>query len=107
VFLENLFANFPNFIYDRVLHRSIPQQLFRRANNRASIPGVTACPLQLCQDLGIVDMSAIPCQQVVHPINRGDRHVKRICSRGLRYASKADDRLRQGKRLLINGQQTY
>jgi len=66
MFLENLFANFPNFIHDRVLHCSFPQQLFRRANNRASIPGVTACPFQLCQDLGIVDMCAIPCQQVVH-----------------------------------------
>jgi hypothetical protein len=56
MFLENLFANFPNLIYDRVLHCSFPLQLFRRANNRALIPGVTTCPLQLCQDLGIVEL---------------------------------------------------
>jgi hypothetical protein len=84
--LENLFSDLLNLVHDWITHFSFSQQLLGRTDNRTSVSSVDTRPLQLLYDLGIVDMGAVPCQEMVHTVYRGDGHVERICTCRLRYA---------------------
>jgi len=77
-FAGDFFPNAVNLREDFVFfHGSSIHQIVRRANDRAGVTAPFAEALNLPDDGDVVDVFAIPSQQIIHPVNGGHRNMQR------------------------------
>jgi len=79
VLFEEALASLVNFLNDRIVEHCSPSHQFRRSTHEWRL--ITCAPtnsIDSGQNESIRDVPAIPCEEIVHSVHRGNRNMQGV-----------------------------